>query len=60
MNDLTELHRDVQAARERYETVADRFHQAVAERLAQGASAVQIAEQLGVTRSRVYQWARKA
>jgi DNA-directed RNA polymerase specialized sigma24 family protein len=60
MTDLTELHQDVQAARERYETAAERFHQAVAQRLAEGTSAVQIAEQLGVTRSRVYQWARKA
>lgn len=59
MSDLTERHQEVQDARQRYEDLAAQFHALVRERLESGEAASGIARELGVTRSRVYQWARK-
>jgi transposase len=59
VTDLEQLHQDVWQTREQYEQAATKFRKAVAAKLAAGVRAVEIAETLGVTRSRVYQWARK-
>lgn len=60
MTDLHTLHEAVQQARSDYERAAATFHEAIAEALAGGASATTLAQELGVTRARVYQWAKKA
>jgi transposase len=60
MTRLEQLHQEVRQTREQYEQAAAVFRQAVAAELAAGVRAVEIAETLGVTRSRVYQWARES
>ena len=60
MSSLEELHERARTERRRYEQTAAELRQAVAAELAAGTRAVDIADRLGVTRSRVYQWARQA
>jgi transposase len=59
MSSLEELHEQARHEREQYERTAAQLRDAVADALASGVRAVDIAARLGVTRSRVYQWARK-
>jgi transposase-like protein len=60
VSDLAELHRNVQTARNEYEKVAQEFRQAVRDALQSGRSASSVAQELGVSRVRVYQLAEKS
>jgi transposase len=59
MSSLEELHEQTKRARERYEQATAELRQAVADELASGTRAVDIADRLGVSRGRVYQLARQ-
>lgn len=57
---LRDLHAAAQQAQQQAEQAAAALHTAVAKAMNAGRTAVQIADECGVSRSRVYQWRAKA
>lgn len=60
MDRLAALHKAAHDAQHQAQRAASLFHRAVADALAEGRSPTAIAEALGVSRGRVYQWRNKA